>query len=1035
VLRTRLILDRAGSARQLRGVLDLAVRIATPAAVADRLPARVARALPRDLRQPTIWIGAADHARPRVGRDGGAPWPRGTRAWAIGTIGAAPLWRVVGEAPALTRLLRWLAADPLGRHRRVTAVAVAGGRVWTWTPDDQGTTGWRVAPAAAAPPPRARDAVRGLHRLLASRGAPPPRVVLPDGLPATVVAAATNLVARLALASDRFRSGPIGLSPREPAARAAELVLVAGGSGPARLRLGSRGEAVLSGGRDPAQLLQRLARVDPFAVEDPLEWLGDRVRWPGAATRPQRPRRPPTAERVRVSGPWEGDVILRAAAALRGRPGSVRPLAVDCCASEDPGGRGRLAAAVAGALAIPSHRVRPLPAYHQAAVWLQGEAATALVGSGATTLHLGVPRGAPERPASWAITALGGLERLAATLGLAEESVTVAVARAATASAPTFRLTAATPAGPRRLTFRPLTVPGGAWPGDRSETSGLRLHLPGGGVREVPVESDHAACVRLYEAEVLPLALERARGGRTVRVELTVTTSEPDGEDGLGQFSPLEELHEELYFRTHAAARAVRARLVLVPEVLAAPGDGVAITARMVDLGGAGQAVLEPEPTLLGLRCPAAGRSGLELEVGWGRGGRPDRRPRPGDAVRPTGRSGRWWWWWSARAGGRAPGPGAGRGDPARLPVPELVPAAALRLRGQEGCTGWIAGRSTLGRPIAAVAALPWPGRVGSVAKAALLCPTVLLVGGHHANEVSSTGAHLALIEALHAGWRPDAVLVCVPLENPDGAVVHRQLALAHPTWKLHAARFNGVGEEFGGQPRPLRSPFGEARPRARLLAAIGADCLVDDHGVPDHVWAQPLCGRSSPPYFPIAYTLPPGLLYVIGETGADGSAPTGWTAAVHAAIAASFLADPELVRRHRALWQAYRRYGSDLDPRAFPSREVDGLPLQARRVATGDRRRVADRFPIALDLVTEVADETSRGEDLALAVRAHLRADRAILAEVARAAAPAAWVGAPAGWRLRRDAACVPAAPPAPAESGAGGRAQLSRRRSSSPG
>ena len=197
---------------------------------------------------------------------------------------------------------------------------------------------------------------------------------------------------------------------------------------------------------------------------------------------------------------------------------------------------------------------------------------------------------------------------------------------------------------------------------------------------------------------------------------------------------------------------------------------------------------------------------------------------------------------------------------------------------------------------------------------------------------MSSTPNHLQLIDDLAHGWRPESVLILLPLENPDGAAVHRRLARIHPTWKLHAARFNGVGEEFGGTVSPWLSPFGEARPRDRLLTRYGADCLVDDHGVPDHVWAQPLAGRSSPPLFPIAYTLPPGLLYLIGETEPDGHTPSGWTAVVHSAVASGLASDPDLRARHDSLWDSYVRYGAGLDPIAFPSVARHGLPLQARR-------------------------------------------------------------------------------------------------------
>ncbi len=1017
-LRTRLVLDRRGTARDLRGALDLAARLAAPAAVLDRLPVSVAGAPPHHPRRPTIWIAAAAPSRPPADPDDGTAWPSGTRAWAVGTAADAPLWQVGGAAPAVTRLLRALAGDRSGRFDQATAVAWSSGRAVAWVPGSGGGR-WRAFGTSRAGAGRDQPGPFRLESLLPGGAEPPPRLILPDAVPAAVVCAAANLVARLQLGADRLRDGPLGLRPGEPGAATADLLLPARGGGPTRIRRGAAGAARLEGGA-AAALLERLALADPLAVEDPLEQLADRVRWPepvGGAGGGIAPTR------VRAVAPWEGERLVAAAGRCR-RGGGDPYTRVECFASEPGREQARLAAAIARELGIPPRLVLAAPAYHQAAGWLRDTAADALTGSGATALRLEVPRGPRARPASWAITALGGLERLAARLRIAPDRVTVTVARSGTsggALAP-FRLTAVTPRGERTLTFRPLTVAGGAYPGDRSETSGLRLHRPGAAAREIAVASDHVAAVELFEAEVLPRALALAHRRRAVRIELRVTVSEPDAEDGTGAFSPLEELHEELYFRTHGAARAGGGRLVLVPDVRARPGRPTQLEARIVDGGTAGLTVAEPQPVLTEVALPRGAREGLTLTVDWNGGEPPPGSrsgPAPLDRLRSLDRRGRRWLWTPSRAGSGV-APRGVRPDPERLPDPGRIAANLARVREGPAVAAWIAGRSTLGRPIAAMAALPWPLPIGSLAKAALLRPTVLLVGGHHANEVSSTGAHLALAHELARGWRPGAVLVCLPLENPDGALVHRRLARRHPTWKLHAARFNGVGEEFGGSPRPLQSPFGEARPRARLLGRLGADCLVDDHGVPDHVWAQPLAGRSSPPYFPIAYTLPPGLLYVIGETDPAGDRATGWTAAVHSAVAREFRADPGLLRRHRALWQGYVRYGAGLDPTAFPSRPVEGLPLQARRTATrgaragGDRGR-GTRYPLALDLVTEVADETSRGADLGRAVRAHLVADRAILDTAAAAVVPARWVRVPGGWRLRRTGPCPAPGPPPP--------------------
>jgi hypothetical protein len=663
---------------------------------------------------------------------------------------------------------------------------------------------------------------------------------------------------------------------------------------------------------------------------------------------------------------------------------------------------------VARILGLPGERVSCQPAYHQAAWWLAHTAADRLAGLLTTSLRLEVPCGAPPRTASWAIAVRGGLEALASGLGVDAKRVYITVAAQTGFSvgggALRYRLRTRAPTGVTDLSFCPLAILGGAWAGDSHETSGLRLTLASGQQVEVAVESDHAAVVRLYESRVLPRALALARHGHTIRMELTATASEPDGEEPLPDFSPLEELHEELYFRSHATSRARSARLVLVPDIRLKGARPAVLSVRMYDLGQKGQVVTEARPRLEKISMAKGKGSGLVLKVGWDRHGR---RAAAGcghenSYLRPLDRGGRRWVWT-----GPAGSVTQARSDPALLPAPELIARRLAQRRLPAGMASWVVGRSTLGQSMVAVAALPWSAPVGSLAKAALLHPTVLLIGGHHGNEVSSTPNHLQLIDDLAHGWRPDPILIVLPLENPDGSAVHRRLARVHPTWKLHAARFNGVGEEFGGTVRPWLSAFGEARPRERLLTRFGADFLVDDHGVPDHVWAQPLAGRSSPPLFPIAYTLPPGLLYLIGETEPDGQTPSEWTAAVHHAVAGALASDPDLRARHDHLWDDYVRYGASLDPIAFPSVARHGLPLQARH--RRQRRREQVRFPVALDMVTEVADETSQGQDLVLAVRAHRVADLALLGEAGRARVSPGWAATADGWLLGRIGVCPP--------------------------
>jgi hypothetical protein len=998
----RIVLDRNGTGRSLRGAIDLAARLCAPMATSDRLPVSTGLAPPRSPKVPTIWLsasgGAAPHAPLQV-----PGWPAGSEAWAWGEFRPAPMWRMGGSPAAVTDLLRALSDDPGERTGAAVALAWTKGRLWRWVPGSaedrwQGVGRGRQRTSAASAP------VLGVARLLPGSGLPPPRTVVPDATPAATMAAMANLAARLALGSSSHRHGPLGLQPSEPAARSGEVRLELGGERQPQIARGPGGRAVISGGQGVVPLLERLASADPLGVQDPLELMADMVRWPAPGTEPSpRPRLT-----LKVEAGWEGERLKGAARAVAGRPRSHEVASVEVFASEPGAVRDRLGDEIAGILGLARDRVTCQPAYHQAAWWLAHTVVDRLAGLQPTSLQLEVPRGAAPRTASWAITVRGGLEQLAFRLGVDAKRVTITVAAETGfvdgGGSNRYVLRARAATGVTSLSYCPLTVLGGAWEGDSTETAGLRV-TPGSRRKlEVPVESDHAAVVRLYESQVLPRALALARRGHTIRVELSAAVSEPDGEELLPDFSPLEELHEELYFRTHATSRARHARLVLVPDIRLKVAGRAVLSARMYDLGLKGQTVTEAHPRLEKISLAERAGTGLVLEVSWDQHG-----PRAASGcgqesphLRPLDRGGRRWVW-TDHVGSRV----AATPDPARLPVPELLSRRLAQRRLPPGTASWVIGRSTLGQTMVAVAALPWSAALGSLAKATLLRPTVLLIGGHHGNEVSSTPNHLQLIDDLAHGWRPESVLILLPLENPDGAAVHRRLARIHPTWKLHAARFNGVGEEFGGTVSPWLSPFGEARPRDRLLTRYGADCLVDDHGVPDHVWAQPLAGRSSPPLFPIAYTLPPGLLYLIGETEPDGHTPSGWTAAVHSAVASGLASDPDLRARHDSLWDSYVRYGAGLDPIAFPSVARHGLPLQARR--RRQRRREHVRFPVALDMVTEVADETSQGPDLVLAVRAHRVADLALLGEAGRAKVSASWAATADGWRLRRIGVCPP--------------------------
>ncbi|MEZ4637548.1 MAG: M14 family zinc carboxypeptidase [Caldilineaceae bacterium] len=116
--------------------------------------------------------------------------------------------------------------------------------------------------------------------------------------------------------------------------------------------------------------------------------------------------------------------------------------------------------------------------------------------------------------------------------------------------------------------------------------------------------------------------------------------------------------------------------------------------------------------------------------------------------------------------------------------------------------------------------------------------PTAMLIARHHANEVSSTNAVLALVRDLVDDPTQRDILarvnlVVLPLANPDGAAFHYQLMTEHPRWKHHAARFNAAGKEFSQDTFNPDTLFGEATFRRTAWSAWLPDAIVDNHGVP----------------------------------------------------------------------------------------------------------------------------------------------------------------------------------------------------------
>jgi len=213
----------------------------------------------------------------------------------------------------------------------------------------------------------------------------------------------------------------------------------------------------------------------------------------------------------------------------------------------------------------------------------------------------------------------------------------------------------------------------------------------------------------------------------------------------------------------------------------------------------------------------------------------------------------------------------------------------------------------------------------------------VLVSGGQHANETSGIVGALRAARSLQSQGAAFAVL---PLENPDGYALQRELCAQHPRHMLHAARYSALGDDIEYREQP---PLYEREARQQALALSGAQLHVNLHGYPAHEWTRPLSG-----YLPQGFelwTIPKGFFLILRHHA-------GWQREAQALMeqaAAAVAAVPGLVQYNARQLALYERHAGPL-----PFQLLHGTACTLSQV---------DRPGAPVTLITEFPDETIGGE------------------------------------------------------------------------
>ncbi|MDB5825930.1 MAG: peptidase, partial [Variovorax sp.] len=192
---------------------------------------------------------------------------------------------------------------------------------------------------------------------------------------------------------------------------------------------------------------------------------------------------------------------------------------------------------------------------------------------------------------------------------------------------------------------------------------------------------------------------------------------------------------------------------------------------------------------------------------------------------------------------------------------------------------------------------------------------------------------------------QPGAHFALIPLENPDGYALHRELCAHAPRHMHHAARYTALGDDLEYRDAP---PWYEREARQQALALSGADLHINLHGYPAHEWTRPLSG-----YIPRgfgAWTIPKGFFLIVRHHA--GWADRARQLAEH--VCKQLATRPALVAFNKKQRASYNAHAGDL-----PFEVIHGTACTISEV---------NRPGPALTLITEFPDETIYGDPFILA-------------------------------------------------------------------